>query len=287
MNTKFISTVASLSLLATGCNKSPNSAITVSKDGQPASLQAEAFERQVYRSLDGGSVLTLISREKCELSEGGTTLECRYSKEDDKLRVVTIALSTSKEINFRFTGEGLQDDNGNVLFSPERYASAIEQLRRHEEEQERQRLETQRQEQHSAERIANAKRENQMIAKYSLVFEPRLARDGSAIRCEGTLTLTDASLKLHIFEHDSTYSVREFDSVTYFFRVREIGAVGEGAQGSAFFVNAEHNPDDPSDYPPAHQVFHCRSADEARTIQEAIVNAFNAWKAKFPEAALR
>ena len=105
----------------------------------------------VYRSLDGVSVLTLLSREKCELSEGGTTLLCRYSREDDALHVVTVALSTSKEMNFRFTSEGLQDDNGNVLFSPERYATAIEQLRRQEEEQERQRLEKQRQEQHSAE----------------------------------------------------------------------------------------------------------------------------------------
>jgi hypothetical protein len=140
--------VASIALLATSCNKSPNSA-TVGKDGQSASVQAEAFERRVYRSLDGLSVLTLISRDECQLSEGGTALLCRYSKEDDKLRVVTVALSTSKEINFRFISEGLQDDNGNVLFSPERYASAIEQHRRQEEEQERQWLEKQRQEQHS------------------------------------------------------------------------------------------------------------------------------------------
>ena len=151
MNTKFISTVASLALLATSCNKSPNSAITVSRDGQPASIQPEAFQRQVYRSLDGVSVLTLTSREECELNEGGTTLLCRYSKEDDKLHVVTIALSTSKEIYFRFIGEGLQDDKGNVLLSSQPYATAIEKVRRQQEEQERQRLETQRQEQHSAE----------------------------------------------------------------------------------------------------------------------------------------
>jgi len=55
------------------------------------------------------------------------------------LRIVTTASGTTQVIYFRFTDQGLDDNNGNVLLSPERYTAALEQLQR----QQRQRLEEQ------------------------------------------------------------------------------------------------------------------------------------------------
>jgi hypothetical protein len=64
-------------------------------------------------------VLTLISKDECELNEHGTIFLCKYTKQNDNLRVVTTALGTSQVLYYRFTNQGLQDNDGNVLLSPE------------------------------------------------------------------------------------------------------------------------------------------------------------------------
>jgi hypothetical protein len=88
------------------------------------------------------------------LAEGGTTLLCKYTKPNDTLRVVTTALGTSQVIYFRFTNQGLVDNNGNVLFSPEGLAANIQQ----------QQLEQQR----VADEKINSVRETQIIGTFSL-----------------------------------------------------------------------------------------------------------------------
>jgi hypothetical protein len=135
VNIKLITCLFVVATLATGCSKSPN----ITTDS--SQLQAEPIRGQVYRSLDGGTVLTVISRDECELREGGTTLLCKYTKQADALRVVVTAMGTTQVIYYRFTDQGIQDNNGGVLLSPERYAAAVEQARAAQEREQRARQE--------------------------------------------------------------------------------------------------------------------------------------------------
>jgi hypothetical protein len=130
MNIKPLAILAALSFLTTGCNKqaapppTPSNAVAQS----PPSIQAEPFHGQVYKSIDSRTVLTLVSKDECELNQGGTILLCKYTKPNDTLRVVATALGTSQVLYYRFTDQGLQDNAGNVLFSPEGYTAAIARL---------------------------------------------------------------------------------------------------------------------------------------------------------------
>lgn len=156
MNTKRLSALLAAASLLIGCDKSPN----IASDSQQ--VQAEPFHGQVYRSFNGRSTLTLISQDECELNQGGTTLLCKYTKQPDALRVVVTAMGTNQVIYYRITDQGIQDNSGNVMLSPDRYAAAIEQARiAREAEAARQRasqLEQERQRQMEEQRIAERKR---------------------------------------------------------------------------------------------------------------------------------
>jgi uncharacterized protein YecT (DUF1311 family) len=129
MNKTSIAAILTLAAFTPGCNKSPGIA------SDSPQVQAEPFHGQVYRSFDGRTTLTLISEDECELNSGGTTLLCKYTKQSDALRVVVTAMGTNQVIYYRFTDQGIQDNNGAILLSPERYAAATEQARLAQERQ--------------------------------------------------------------------------------------------------------------------------------------------------------
>lgn len=132
-NATFLVTFIAVPLLLVACNKSPN----ITSDSPQ--VQAEPFQGQLYRSFDGRMVLTLISRDECELNTRGTTLLCKYTKQSDALRVVATAMGTNQVIYYRFTDQGIQNNDGEVLLSPDRYNAAIEQVRMAQAHQERMR----------------------------------------------------------------------------------------------------------------------------------------------------
>ena len=123
MNIKLIAITVVACALAIGCDKPPN----VTSDSKQ--VQAVPFHGQVYRSIDGMSVLTLISEDECELLQGGTTLLCKYTKQADALRVVVTVMGTNEVKYYRLNDQGIQDNNGAVLFSPERYTAAQQSAR--------------------------------------------------------------------------------------------------------------------------------------------------------------
>src|ERR1035437_600781 len=101
MNTKLITILATLAILTAGCNKPEDNsnqnamnAVTAqnqaaARQATPPPIQAEPFHGQVYKTLDGRSVLTLVSKDECELAENGRTLLFKYTKQNDTLRMVT------------------------------------------------------------------------------------------------------------------------------------------------------------------------------------------------------
>ncbi len=128
MKIKPIVILSVCTVLVGGCGKSPTTTNSSDSQPRPAPIEAEAFHGQVYKSLNQRTVMTLISKDECELNDNGTILLCKYTKQNDNLRVVITALGTSQVLYYRFTNQGLQDNNGRVLFSQEGLLEAQRQV---------------------------------------------------------------------------------------------------------------------------------------------------------------
>lgn len=316
--------LALLALLAGGCDRAASPSSDNSRVTQPPPpIQATPFHGQVYKSLNGRTVLTLISKDECELAGGGTTLLCKYTKADDKLRVVVTALGTSQVKYYRFTAQGLEDNDGNVLLSPESLAATIKQIEQERlaEERERERkMEAQRQE---AARLsaAIAASKIETLTNYTFSLPPKYFtayKDTEKAFPVGggpftrTFTITDVSIKLY-FENRTQNPPQILDTAIYFadmekdnlirrwetYSQRDWGynnvvytvALGEGAgeTGQAFSRKVDVtvlsiNSDDKKVYSGFKNLLFT-SPTEATTVQEAISKAYYAWAAKYPQAA--
>jgi hypothetical protein len=143
-----LATFTILALLTAGCDKSPTSTATKTTESHasteaseqglqkaPPPIQPELFQRQVYKTLNGSLVLTLISKDECESTKGGVTVLAKYTKQDDRLRVVEQDSGTNVVNYFRVTAKGLVDGKGSVLLSAEAYAATIDRLERERQKQ--------------------------------------------------------------------------------------------------------------------------------------------------------
>lgn len=289
MNIKPISILAACVFFTAGCNKSPTTPTADSNGSQPppAPIQAEPFHGQVYKSIDGRNTLTLTSKDECELAQGGTTLLCKYTKQADALRIIATVMGTPQVIYYRFTDQGIQDNNGNVLLSPDKYTAAVEQLQRQQQEAAKAQMEKQRVE----EELANSTIETKTISEFSL--SPHvITQDNGKYTTDGKLIITDVSLKLHLVNHLTYYNQDENHDDIYFSRIKKIGDVGEGTSLDSFLLQTtmgqvfmeEAKAGEFSKVFIGDKVLHFKSEDEVRAVHDAVLNAFNAWKVKFPEA---
>ena len=229
--------------------------------------------------------------------QDGTTLLCKYTKQTDALRVIATVMGTPQVIYYRFTDQGIQDNNGNVLLSPEKYAAAIEQQRQAQIEEQNKQLEEQRkqlEEQRIAEVIAKSKQETQTITTFSLAPREVPANPNGntvytgRVLIKWNVTLTDVSLKcqtVRILLDEGNYTMSE-DSEVFFCEIRKIGNVGEEAPSNGFLLESANNwwPPYKDEKPP---ILSFQSEADARAAHDTVLNAYNAWKAKFPEAVLK
>ena len=86
----------------------------------------------VYRSLDTGEAIEIISKNELELTEGVATILANYNFKEGKLRVTFTVLGTQKVKYFNLTKEGLRDRSGRLFYSTTAYPIA-----KQKEEQER------------------------------------------------------------------------------------------------------------------------------------------------------
>lgn len=285
-----IAILTALAIFTGGCDKPASPPATSKQNTQPPPpIEAAAFHGEVYKSHNAKTVLTLVSKDECELAENGTTLLCKYTKADGKLRIVVTALGTSQVVYYRFTGQGIEDNEGNTLLSPSYYAAYIAELERQQQEelkaQERKRMEEQR----VARAIADSVVETRTIATFPLAS--RGIFDGFNNRLTGTretsCTITDVSLKQRAIARAPS-GIFTNDTTVLFSKVQTISEVGTGYFGvlaqvpdfvraNAFVIFAGGN----DSYP---DVFQANSTSEAQAVHAAVVSAFNAWKTKFPEA---
>ena len=92
------------------CSKADDSSI------QPAK-PTETKDR-TYRTLDGQSVIALVSSDELEVRQNGENIVCKYTEKDKKLRVVMSESGTTKAKYYDITPQGLVGEQGEVLYEP-------------------------------------------------------------------------------------------------------------------------------------------------------------------------
>lgn len=112
--------------LVFACKQEPKIA---SADRAGGPLEAVAFNGEIYRTRNGNSTINLISRDELEYTTNGTTLLCKYSEQNDALRVITTMLGTQQVLYFRRVKGGLQSNDGVLYLN----AAGLGELRRQEE----------------------------------------------------------------------------------------------------------------------------------------------------------
>lgn len=219
---------------------------------------ARGTPAQTYKTLDGGTVLTLISKEECELTEHGTILLCKYTRPDSKtLRLIVNALGTSQVIYFRLTEQGLEDAKGNILFTPDQLSATREQRKR------------------EADRLAQ--REQDSIRETRIIATKTLCQNDESQSSEDKLTVTDVSLKLQ-YPPDQVRTYL-FKNITDIYDVK---SDKWGNRATGFYENYFAFIVQPNNI--RFLTVACRTEAEARSLRDTVVSAFNDWKEKFPEA---
>ena len=198
MNIKPIAILASCVLFTAGCNKSPTSPTANNSGNQPPPVQAEAFHGQVYKSVEGRNVVTLTSKDECELTQNGTTLLCKYTKQTDALRVIATVVGTPQVLYFRFVDQGLQANDGQILLAPQQYADAIAKIRQEEEKRQREEQEKQRMAEKIAQEAAKCTEETETYHSIPLYLQPF-----TGLTIDGYMIISDVAIKLNLINHFS------------------------------------------------------------------------------------
>jgi len=105
-----------------------------------------SFQKIIFTQPQSESTITLISETECEIANRGEILLAEYSRQDNKLRVVTRALGQASVTYLEILPEGLRDpSSGKVYLLPEPLIKFREQMRiAQEAEATRQRAELER-----------------------------------------------------------------------------------------------------------------------------------------------
>ena len=106
---------------------------TITDSSGQTHIEAKPFKGEVYRSSDGRSTLTLTSNEECELRQDSDIILCKYTRENDALRVIVTAMGTTHVVYYRFINQGVQDNDGAILLSPlgHKAQQLVEEARSH------------------------------------------------------------------------------------------------------------------------------------------------------------
>lgn len=279
--------LACFSFLAASCSKS----LTAT-----APTATAPFHGQVYKSLDGTTVLTLISIDECELSENSPIILCKYTTANGTIRVVRTALGTTEVIYFRLTPQGLEENNGNVLLSPESYADAVSKIQRQKEEIENEAKAEEQRISHVKEVSENSRRITKTIATFPLnnIFEiddPRggVMLDSSGnikwVATKGNITITDVSLAVYLPEMN-------YNRVEGFQKLASVQDVVVGPKDSFFVFSTFDGAlvwDTKLQFRSGEfwdTKLHFRSNGDAVAAHDALVAALNGWRSTFHEIAV-
>ena len=78
--------------------------------------------------IGGRSVVAIVSADELEIRQGGENLVCKYTKQDNKLRVIVNALGTTTAKYFDLAPQGLVDEDGDIYYEPEIFQKITAQI---------------------------------------------------------------------------------------------------------------------------------------------------------------
>ena len=116
---RFLSSLL-IAIQLVACSKHPDTPVQAAKPPEP--------KNQTYRTIDGQSVISLVSSDELEIREGGQNIVCKYAKQDGKLRVVVNALGTTTAKYFNITPQGLVGEQGEIYYEPVTYQKITAQI---------------------------------------------------------------------------------------------------------------------------------------------------------------
>lgn len=87
--------------------------------------QPKPFKGLTYRGIEG-HIITMTSPDELELTEGGVNLVCKYTQQDNAIRVVVNTLGTTQAVYYRIRPDGLEDPKGRMYYSK---AGAVDKTR--------------------------------------------------------------------------------------------------------------------------------------------------------------
>lgn len=155
-------TLLSLILLLSACTREPQISVDKATNGL---VEAAPFNGESYRTPNGRSAITLVSSDELEYRVAdGTTYLCKYSAQQDALRVILTVMGTQQVLYFRRVHNGLVSNDGTQYLNSAGLAELDhekELARQREMEaraaEERARVENERQAKLAAERDAEEK----------------------------------------------------------------------------------------------------------------------------------
>jgi hypothetical protein len=160
---------------------------------------------------------------------------------------------------FRFTDLGLDDNNGNVLLSPEGLATVNEGL---------------------AQEQRNCNLETRTIATFPLYSFKNEYVDAKTMTAD-RLVITDVSLKLHFPAPE-----REREVIICFSQIgRGIGDIRRAAYNPFSWFDVAYRPSTGGE--DAKATIYTEKESDIVSIHDAVLKEYSAWIAKFPNSVLR
>lgn len=230
---------------------------------------AKPFKGEVYRTFNGAKTITLTSDEELEISESGVNMICKYTKQDDnRLRVVANIMGTTQALYYRITPEGLQANDGLVLFSPSGLA----------QEKERLRIIAQRKDEESRKTAAlldASKKATVELSKFTLTAKSYLMYD--------YCILTDVSIKVRCsseaWRYKKQYGIRNEVQEIPFANIERITALRHNYDiGAGDFVISWKN----GQFPEGVQIG-CSDDAAIKLVRDKLIAAYQEWGNKYPD----
>ena len=104
-----------------------NNEFTQSTEVGGANGDTKPFEGRAYQTEDGRSSLRLISNEEADFHMNGQTFSCRYSNQDNGLRVIATDNGSQKVVYFQYIHRGIQSNDGIVYLDSANFAEVQQQ----------------------------------------------------------------------------------------------------------------------------------------------------------------
>jgi len=241
----------------------------------PSYSDAKAFRGEVYRSFNGNIAITLVSRDELELRDGnGPTILCKYTKQQNALRVVANAFGTTQVMYFQFTDRGVQTDDGEILLSRQHYEEALNQERLRQEQRQ---IEAQRREKEEA-RVASVRAESRLQTKVIKGFKLLPVRFSGGLKAVDSISVTDVAF--HVHQPEDTFNDTNKTNIIDFADIASINEIEDDGGRFLFYIQFRR-----ADRNRQIEIF-TESKEGAETIRDTCMSAYNDWRRVFPDAVL-